>query len=58
MRSISLNTEPATLVPLFIDLIGAFILRRFLGAYWSLRPLPGLARHVGFAKLKNLANQE
>ncbi len=58
MRSISLNTEPATSVRLFIGLTGASILRRFHCAYWSLQPLLGLARHVGFAKLKNLANQD
>jgi hypothetical protein len=42
---------------LFIGLTGASILRRFRCACSSLRPLLDLARHVGFAKLKNLANQ-
>ena len=58
MRSISPNTELAISVRLYFGLTGASILRRFRCVYLSLRPLLGLARHVGFAKLKNLANQE
>ena len=57
MRSILPNTEPVTSVRLFIVSTGASILRRFLYVYSSLRPLSGLARHVGFDKLKNLSNQ-
>ena len=41
--------------------LGAFVFRfnrRFRCVYSSLLPLLGLVRHVGFAKLKNLANQE
>ena len=37
---------------------GASILRCFLYVYSPLQPLPGLARHVGFGKLKSLSNQE
>jgi hypothetical protein len=58
MRSISPNTELATSVRLFIGLTGVSILRRFRCVYSSLRPPSGLVRHVGFGKLKNLANQE
>ncbi|PTQ77198.1 hypothetical protein C8R26_110118, partial [Nitrosomonas oligotropha] len=32
--------------------------KRSLYVCSSLQPLPGLVRHVGFGKLKNLANQE
>jgi hypothetical protein len=57
MHSISPNTELATLVRLFIGLTGAFILRRFRYTYSSPQPPSGLVRQIGFAKLKNLANQ-
>ena len=57
MRSISPNTELATSVRLYIGSTGASILTRFRRGYSSLLPLLGLARHVGFAKLKNLSNQ-
>jgi hypothetical protein len=43
---------------LFIDFTGVSILRRFRYIHASLRPILGLARHVGFAKLKKVANQE
>jgi hypothetical protein len=58
MRMISPNTEPATSVRLYIGFTGASIFRCFSCIYSSLLPLLGLARYVGFAKLKNLANQE
>jgi hypothetical protein len=57
MRSISPNTEPVTSVHLFIGLTGASVLRCFRFVYSLLLSLLGLAQHVGFAKLKNLANQ-
>jgi len=57
MRLISPNMEPATSVRLFTVSTGASILRRFRCVYLSLRPLLGLDRHGGFAKLKNLSNQ-
>jgi len=47
-----------TSVRLFIVSTGASILSRLRFVYSSLRPLLGLARHVGFAKLKSLPNQE
>jgi hypothetical protein len=58
MRSILPNTELATSVRYYIGLTGASILRCFRCVYSSLQPLLGLARHLGFAKLMNLANQE
>jgi hypothetical protein len=58
MRSISPNTELATSVRLFIGLTGASILRHFRCVYSSLWLPSGLVRDVGFAKLKNLSNQE
>jgi len=57
MRSISPNTEPVTSVRLFTVSTGASVLKRFLCVCSSLQQLPGLARHVGFGKLKNLSNQ-
>ena len=51
------NTEPVTSVRLFTVSTGASILRCFLYVSSSLQSLSGLARHVGFGKLKNLSNQ-
>ena len=57
MHSISPNTEPVTSVRLFTVSTGASILKRSLYVCSSPQPLSGLARHVGFGKLKNLSNQ-
>jgi hypothetical protein len=42
---------------LFTVSTGAFILKCSLYVCSSLQPLPGLAQHAGFGKLKNLSNQ-